>query len=266
MKECQDPLSRRVIRVHSCEGHVDRPLCEIINWLRMLTKDNTREIGDMESALKPEASRIHVLIPAAGRSTRMGRSKPLLPWGGTTVISQLLHQLLETAVDSIWVLVRGDDESLQRHLGQLQRELPVEQLPKLHIVTVDRPPAEMRDSVSLLLDHVRQAAAPELHDAWMLVPADSVALPSATLSAVIQEWRRHPEGVLVPVYQGKRGHPTLFRWELADQLEQIPRNRGVNWLLEAPTANTREFPVVDEAILADLDTPDDYRRWLALRT
>ena len=42
---------------------------------------------------------IVALILAAGASTRMGRSKPLLPWGGTNLLGWELTQLMDSCVD-----------------------------------------------------------------------------------------------------------------------------------------------------------------------
>lgn len=209
----------------------------------------------------PEASRIHALIPAAGRSTRMGQSKLLLPWGGETVVRRLLKQLLDADVQSVSILVRQDDEQLQEHLDEYIAALSEEHSRRFTVYCADPPPSEMRDSVLILLGHIKQASAPSPHDAWMLLPADSVALNPETLETLLHEWRRAPRGVLVPVHSGRRGHPVLIEWELADLVSRIPRTHGINWLLSIKSTDVREFPVGDDAILADLDTPEDYRYW-----
>ncbi len=209
----------------------------------------------------PDASRIHALIPAAGRSTRMGQQKLLLPWDGETVIRRLLTHLLNADIQSVSILVRQGDDLLRKHLDLYSSELPADQSPRLTAYCADPPPDEMRDSVSILLSHIEHSAAPAPQDAWMLLPADSVALSMGTLEALIREWRRIPRGVLVPTHHGRRGHPALFAWELAGLISRIPQNHGINWLLGGSLTDVRECPVDDEAVLADLNTPEDYRHW-----
>ncbi len=209
----------------------------------------------------PDASRIHALIPAAGWSTRMGQPKLLLPWDGETIIRRLLTHLLDADIQSVSVLVRQDDELLRRHLDEYSAGLSEKRFRRLAIYVADPPPAEMRDSVSILLSHIERSVVPAPQDAWMLLPADSVALNTGTLETLIREWRRSPRGVLVPTHQERRGHPALFAWELAALVSQIPRTHGINWLLCGELTDIREFSVDDDAVLADLDTPEDYRHW-----
>src|SRR5687767_10329061 len=59
---------------------------------------------------------VAAIILAAGRSTRMGRSKPLLPYGaapGQTFVSQLVEVLKAAGLREIVVVGRPDDVRLQ---------------------------------------------------------------------------------------------------------------------------------------------------------
>src|SRR5260370_33177634 len=52
------------------------------------------------------------LIPAAGKSRRMGRPKMLLPLGETTVLEQVLSALRSARVEEILVVVAPDADAL----------------------------------------------------------------------------------------------------------------------------------------------------------
>ena len=64
----------------------------------------------------------------------------------------------------------------------------------------------------------------------------------------------------VPIFEGRRGHPVLFPWSLAQEVTALPEDKGINALLQAHPAIVREQVFHFRGILDDLDTPDDYRR------
>ena len=193
----------------------------------------------------------------------MGRSKLLLPWGTTTVIEYLLARLLDADVASISILIRQDDVPLVGQLESFRVAESTERSSRLHVMSAQHPPAEMRDSVLLLLREIDTKFSPADTDAWMLVPADSVAVELATLSALLKRWQSGGQDILIPTHAGRRGHPAIFSWSLASRIDDIPPAHGVNWLCVQPDFHIQEFPVGDPALLADLDTPEDYERWRA---
>ncbi len=188
----------------------------------------------------------------------MGSHKLLLPWNGSTVVECLLTLLLDAGLTSVAILIRGDDLALSHRLREFRRTLSTDQSARLQVLSADVPPAEMRDSVKILLAHLQETESPAATDAWLLIPADSIAIQPETLQRLIAQWRKIPQGVLVPTTAGRRGHPSVFGWALAHEVEQIPTGRGINWLLSRPNITVRELAVDDAAVLSDLDTPEDY--------
>ena len=89
-----------------------------------------------------------------------------------------------------------------------------------------------------------------------------------TLTAV-KEWRvlgqpaprpnRRDGAIVVPVYQGRRGHPTLFARRVFADLLTAPADRGVRQVLDLHKERVRELAEEDAGILARIDTPEDYQ-------
>ena len=71
--------------------------------------------------VKESGTLIPGLILAAGRSTRMGRSKALLPVkeGGPSFVRHLTQTLLEGGVADVIVVGRPDDEPLRREIDDI---------------------------------------------------------------------------------------------------------------------------------------------------
>ncbi len=94
----------------------------------------------------------------------------------------------------------------------------------------------------------------------MLIPADARWIEQSVLGRLIASWRESPENIIVPVHNGRRGHPTIFPASLPVEIESIPRDRGLNYLLHANPARVVEVPCPEPSVLCDLDTPEDFER------
>jgi molybdenum cofactor cytidylyltransferase len=184
----------------------------------------------------------------------MGRQKLLLPIRGRTVIRRLIDTLQAAGVSDIFLLVRQDDERLRNELAATPAR----------VLLARESTADMRHSVALLLEAIERERAPTRKDAWLLTPADHPVLSVTVVQALLTAWNAGRGPILVPTYQCRRGHPTLFGWEFAPRVGDIPPDRGLDWLLERHAAAVDELPVDRPEVLCDLDTPEDYERLQAL--
>lgn len=190
--------------------------------------------------------RSFAIVPAAGRSRRMGQDKLLLPWRDATVIESLLAAWRAGGVDEIVVVTRRDQTQLQSLCGDAT------------IVTPAIAPPEMKDSVGAAMDHIRDSFAPRDSDVWLLAPADMPQLDAKVVKQVLNLHDPASPTILVPTSDGKRGHPVLFPWTCAASVELLSAEEGVNKLLDR--FPVREFDCAAPGIHDDLDTPDDFER------
>jgi molybdenum cofactor cytidylyltransferase len=98
-------------------------------------------------------------------------------------------------------------------------------------------------------------------NALLLAPADSPGLSAALVSQVIGHARAHPGKIVVPAFRGRRGHPVLLPWPSALAIRALPAGTGVNALIAGRASEVVTVDVRDPGTVADLDTPEDYRRW-----
>jgi molybdenum cofactor cytidylyltransferase len=178
----------------------------------------------------------------------MGQPKLLLPLGGATVIARLLAVLARPEITTTVVVLRHEDEPLRAAVAA-QGAIPLQP-------EVD--PPDMRSSVQCGLGELRARFTPTPEDGWLLIPADHPVVECAVLDQLLQRWGAGDCRILVPTFQQRRGHPTLFRWDLALEVPQIPPDQGLNRLLREHAAEMTELPVEHESVLLDLDTPEDY--------
>ncbi len=200
--------------------------------------------------IESTASQIHVVIPAAGHSRRMGQPKLLMQLNGETLIARLLRQLSTCPFASISVLARNSDKLLQQAFLSAHARL----------VTPDHDSQDMRESVELLVKDLHDNFTPGENAGWLLIPGDHPVVKPQVLESLLDHWSESPDHIVLPTFQSRRGHPTLFPWASTACLSEIPRDQGLNWLTRSGHFTVSEAECNEESILWDIDTPEDFER------
>jgi molybdenum cofactor cytidylyltransferase len=199
--------------------------------------------------------RSFAIIPAAGRSARMGQDKLLLPWEDSTVIETVIAAWRASSVSEVILVTRSDNQELARRCRAAG----------VIVVIPEVPPAEMKTSVQIGLSEVAKRFSPEDDDVWLLAPGDMPRLTACQIDAVLEQHEMNlplqgspKTRIVVPTCGSQRGHPVLFPWPLAAEIGQLDRNEGVNAIVRRH--DVQEIAFADAGILHDLDTPADYQR------
>ena len=98
-------------------------------------------------------------------------------------------------------------------------------------------------------------ATPAAHG-WLILPGDLPLVRPDTLRRVAQALQAH--AVVVPTFQGQRGHPVGFAPSCGPALAALAGDRGAFGVARANTA--AEIEVTDEGCVTDIDTLDDLNR------
>lgn len=197
---------------------------------------------------------VAAIVPAAGRSTRMGRPKLVLEIGSEAVIRRVVRALGQGGAEPVLVVAPPVAEPGAVVLADHARGAGA--------VVVHCPglTPDMRATVGVGIAALRErAVAPA---GLLLAPGDSPGLGPELVGRVVARFRSDPTRIVVPVYEGKRGHPLALPWDLALTIADLAEGVGVNVLLERHADRVVRLPVGDPGSVADLDTPEDYRRWV----
>jgi molybdenum cofactor cytidylyltransferase len=199
-------------------------------------------------------SRLFALIPAAGKSRRMGQPKLSLRLGDSTVLECVCRAVKLAGVERVVVVV-----------GPQGRELvPLAESAGAHVLQLADDTAEMRHTIVHGLEWLQTHCQPAADDAWLLLPADHPCIEPQIIAELLAAHQRQPQrSIVVPTHQGRRGHPVLIGWQHGPAICALPEGTGLNTYLRRQASEVLEVPVAAESILWDLDTPEDYRRLLA---
>ena len=190
------------------------------------------------------------VVPAAGRSRRMGRPKLLLPYGGSTVVGSLVSALVAGGVGEV-VLVVASDRGLLARWGRAEG---------LTVAVNPDPTRGMLSSVRAGIAALGGAAALAARRAPLLIaPGDLPALRPATVATLLRRSAAAGAPLAVPVHQGRRGHPLVISPRLVAEIEALDPAVGLRQLLDRHPDDLLGVEVDDPGVVYDVDTPEDFR-------
>lgn len=191
---------------------------------------------------------ISAIVLAAGLSTRMGTLKQLLPYGERTVIEQVVSVLQSCSIDEIIVV-----------LGHRGSEIRATLAPYAVRTTVNsRYHEEMLTSIQQGWCEVSSGAEAVMH-----VLGDQPHLPASIVEQLIAAQRVQPNGIIIPSFNNRRGHPILIPAHYRAEIAALGATATMRDFMNAHIAEIAHLAVASDSILRDMDTPADYQRELA---
>lgn len=195
------------------------------------------------------------IVPAAGRSRRMGRPKLLLPFGEGTVLGATVAALAAGGADRIVVVTRRDDRRLAAWLRHGAAREAVK--PAALVLAVNPDPD--RGMLSSILAGLEAVGGGELREPVLVCPADLPALSPGTVRAVVEALASSGRPLAVPTHEDRRGHPLAVAPRLLPEIAALDLDVGLRQLLERHPDDVLEVRVDDPGCIRDVDTPADYR-------
>jgi molybdenum cofactor cytidylyltransferase len=106
-------------------------------------------------------------------------------------------------------------------------------------------------------------ALPESCEAVLVALGDQPGIREDVVRAVLQAFAASGKGIVVPVHEGRRGHPLLFASRYVAEVLSKHDDVGLRGLLAEHPGDVFELPSPSPCVLSDMDTPEDYRRAVA---
>jgi molybdenum cofactor cytidylyltransferase len=186
---------------------------------------------------------IGVLL-AAGRGSRMGGTKQLLPWppdGSTPLVAAAFDAIVGVCTRMI-VVVGHEADAVRSALA-----------PRSFVDVQSDPDADMIESVRAGLRAAADDTVPVL-----LHPGDHPEVAPATLETILAAHRREPECVIMPEHEGRGGHPVLIPFVHIPAIltDDGPGGLREHWRRHPDLC--RRVPVDDAGVIHAVNRPEDY--------
>ena len=185
---------------------------------------------------------ISAIILAAGESRRMGKPKQLIPLEKTTILEQTVDNFLNSEVPDVIVVVGYKAEEVAKLIANRPVTVAVNSAYREGMST------SIVAGLSLLSDKAQGV---------MFALADQPFIDSQTINRLIEAFGIYDKGIVMPIYQGRRGHPVIFSIKYEEELLSLKGDIGGREIICRHPDDVFEVAVNCEGIFVDIDTMDN---------
>lgn len=188
------------------------------------------------------------VILAAGSSSRMGKSKLLLPVHDTPLLVYTIRKIMDQSINPILVVLGSDAE---KHRDAIQHL-------RIDITVNDDWSTGMGSSIRKGLKEITRLH-PDLK-AIVVAVSDQPLIPSAFYQKLITTASSSAKKIIASGYSGTLGVPVLIKNEALGLFEKIENQHGAKRVLETHRSLVDILDCPEGAL--DIDTPADYQKLL----
>jgi CTP:molybdopterin cytidylyltransferase MocA len=183
------------------------------------------------------------IIPAAGRSGRMGTPKQLLHVDGKPMLLGIVDTLLGGGVARVTVVTNS---AVREQLPSLPQNVDV--------VLNDNPKTQMIQSIRIGLTATPAA------DGYLVCPSDAARITAADVRRCLEAFAETPGHIVIATHDGRRGHPMIFPNTLARVVQSEECDAGLHQLSRNRPQLVREVICHSPGTVSNVNTPADYEK------
>jgi molybdenum cofactor cytidylyltransferase len=193
------------------------------------------------------------IILAAGASIRFGQPKQLIKLRGKYLVEWVLDAALNSRLKTVVLVLGHEHQKIIKAVGtQLHH-------PKLVVVINHHYHEGQSTSLKTGLTCVKQAFS-----AVMYLLADQPMINSNTIDRLLDQFHDSDKDICVPVFEGERGNPTIFKRPIYEEIMMIDGDIGARSIIGKKVQRVLYAQIKDPLCFFDIDSPEDLKNLLGL--
>lgn len=183
------------------------------------------------------------IILAAGESTRMGSPKPLITFEGKTLLEHAVNTLKDH-VSPLLVIVGHEAETVKATA-----------LPGVEYVFNAEYQHGQTSSLQAGLKHL--ADKKTACEAVAVSLIDHPGVTSGLVRQLTRIFKQTEPPIVIPHFQGHRGHPVIFSAKLFPELLALTPSQGANEVVKKYAHQLMEISTTETAVVRNFNQPSD---------
>jgi molybdenum cofactor cytidylyltransferase len=192
---------------------------------------------------------VSAILLSAGSSQRMGTPKALLKIGDKTFLQHLVDAVQGAGIKDVHIVLGAEAETLQSQLSWYHGNV---------VVNADWQSGQL----SSILTGINSLNV-ETCSGVLICPVDHPLVTSLVIKGLVRAFEDSKKHIVVPTYQGHRGHPIVLSKVLFQEINDAPAEIGLRNVVHAHEGDIREVAIEEQGVLINIDTPDDYQKYIA---
>lgn len=185
-------------------------------------------------------------ILAAGESSRMGQPKALLPYQGVTFVEHLMEATRHPRIGARKIILGAGAAEIRSKLQMDSESI---------LLNEDW----RRGPLTSIQSAIRYFAALGT-DGLLVCPVDHPLISQYLISLLIEKFDGCKKSIIIPTYEGRRGHPVIFRANLYQELLDASVEVGARQVVWAHAEDVAHVPTEEEGVILNLNKPDTMRQ------
>jgi molybdenum cofactor cytidylyltransferase len=199
---------------------------------------------------------ISAILLGAGESKRMKANKLSLPWGRETIFEHCFNVLLRSKAQEIIVILNPQNEGMKREFEKKSASATKK-------VKVAFNP-DYKRGMSTSIHKGLQIMDPR-SEGILISLGDQPFLKTRTINVLLRSFRQGKGEIVVPSFQGTKGHPVVFHRKYEKELLRLKGDTGGKPILLKYSKQIETIPVRSEGVVKDIDTRQAYQKALRMR-
>ena len=181
------------------------------------------------------------VILSGGASSRMGSPKALLAYQGRPFLEHLLEVTLHPQIGPRRVVLGADAEPIAKAINLKADEI---------VINAEWEKGQLTSIQAAL------RSLPPSTDGILLCLIDHPLISAALIQELIERFYKSGKPIVLPIYEGRRGHPLIFAASLYDELLRAPLETGARAVVWAHSREVEEVRTNEEGCVLNLNDPD----------